>query len=115
MRLYTLKKNREFKKVFNGRKSVADRFLVIYILKRKADNNCLRFGFSVSKKIGIAVVRNSVRRKLKEICRLNQDKLEPGVDIIIIARAPVLKLKFEGLQCSFLALARRAKLIKKEI
>ncbi|MDA8211325.1 MAG: ribonuclease P protein component [Clostridia bacterium] len=113
MRLFTLKKNREFKKVFNAGRSVADRYLVMYIL-RKEDAPGVKFGFSVSKKIGKAVVRNAVRRKLKEICRLNQDKFLPGVEIIIIARAPVVEVDFATLKRSIFGLAKRAKLFKKE-
>jgi len=113
MRLFTLKKNREFRKIFNDGRSVADRYLVMYILKRE-DMSGVKFGFSVSKKIGKAVVRNAVRRKLKEICRLNQDKFLPGAEIILIARAPVVEADFVTLKRSILGLAGRAKIFKKE-
>lgn len=45
-----------------------------------------RLGLTVSTKVGCAVVRNRVRRRLREIYRLNEDMLTSGVDIVVVAR-----------------------------
>mgnify|MGYP006289835419 CR=1 FL=1 len=88
----SLKKNREFKKVYENGKSYATRNLVIYCLNyEKGKKN--RYGLSVSKKIGNAVVRNRLKRRLREIIReIEKEKEFKGYDIIFIARNQLFKL-----------------------
>ena len=81
-----LKKNRDFKNVFNKGKSIAGLFVVIYWLPNKLSLN--RFGFSVSKKVGNAVFRNRIKRILRAILS-KDDKIEKGYDIIIIVRPKI--------------------------
>ena len=107
-KLFTLKKNNEFRRVYQRGTSVADRFLVIYCFPTQ--NNGTKFGYSISKKVGGAVIRNRLRRILKEICRKHQDKLRPGWDIIIIARLPVAGKDYEHIEKSLLGLFKKAKL-----
>lgn len=112
MSLVTLKKNREFKKVYNARISVADRYLVMYI--RRTDATGIKFGYSISKKVGKAVQRNLIRRRLKEICRLKQGYLKPGTDVILVARVSAADADYKALSNSFLGLAKRSRILKKE-
>ena len=49
-----------------------------------------RFGFSVSRRIGNAVVRNRVRRLMREAVRLQRDLVSPGWDVALIARAGIV-------------------------
>ena len=67
--------------------------IVMYMFNKPADD--LRFGFSVSKKIGKANVRNSFKRKLREICRINIPQLKEGYDIIFVARAGIVKKTYQ--------------------
>jgi len=79
-----LTKPEQFDLVYKEGNAQADRYLVM-----KAKPNQLeysRYGISVSKRIGNAVVRNRVKRVLREILRLNN--LNPGWDIVMIARNP---------------------------
>ena len=94
----SLKKNKEFKRVYNNGKSHATRNLVIYYLKSEdLENN--RYGLSVSKRIGNAVVRNKLKRRLREIIRdFEKEKDFKGYDIIFIARKPVVKLDYQFLK-----------------
>lgn len=67
-----------------------------------------RFGFSVSKRVGKAVVRNKVRRRLREIVRHHVTQIRPGQDIVIIARPDAKDETYTALQAMLLSLFRRA-------
>lgn len=102
----SLKKNFEFKRVYAKGKSHAAPSVVVYCRKNNGSMN--RLGITVGSKVGNAVVRNRVRRRLKEIYRLNESCVRPGYDIILVARlrsveAPYLRLQSEILK-SFRAL-----------
>ncbi|MEW5766597.1 MAG: ribonuclease P protein component [bacterium] len=98
----------DFKCVFTKGRSFANQFLIIYVL-RKGEGR--RIGFVVSKKIGKAVVRNKVRRRLREIYRTNKYKFKSGLELVVIARPGIIELDFEGTQRYFLALCQRAKVM----
>lgn len=53
-----------------------------------------RFGFSVSRRLGGAVVRNRVKRRISEAVRLQYGRVLPGWDVVIIARQPVVKADY---------------------
>lgn len=105
--MITIKKNKEFRKVYNHGYSAADKNVVIY--KIKNSSSTARFGYTVSKKIGKAVVRNKIRRRLKEICRLNIDKFDQGYDYIIIARIPAKRCSYWELQESVFKVLKKLK------
>jgi len=108
--LETLKKKKDFDKVFNNGKSIASKYLVFYWNPNKKDKN--RYGFSISKRIGKAVVRNKLKRRLKEIIRTEVESIcNKGYDIIIIARNPVNNLDFSGIKKDLLGLFKRAGVI----
>lgn len=106
-----LRTSADFKSVFNAKKSFANQFLIMYVLRKEEEGR--RIGFSVSKKIGNAVVRNKVRRRLREIYRTNKYRLNPGTDLIVIARPEIVKLDFEGIKRAFFALCHRANILTK--
>jgi len=92
-----LKKRAEFRAVAGGARVTRPGFL-LQALKagRSADPRPPRFGFTVTKKIGGAVVRNRIRRRLREAVRLIGDG-EPGTDYVLIGRHAALTLQFERL------------------
>lgn len=81
----TLRKNIEFKDVYNKKISYANKYLIMYIKKNGTDT--LRLGVSVSKKVGNSIVRHRLARLIREAFRLNCEKIKSGYDIVVIARA----------------------------
>ena len=80
----TLKKNYEFKRLYNRGKSAASKFVVVYYSPNGSAEN--RLGVTVSTKLGSAVHRNRIRRRLKEIYRLNERSVRVGYNIVLVAR-----------------------------
>ncbi len=83
-KLVMLKTYRDFKRVYDRKLSFSNKYFVIYVKANSYDRP--RFGYSISKKVGKAVVRNYLRRILKEICRTNQVGFISGYDYVIIVR-----------------------------
>ena len=81
----TLKKNSEFKSVYQAKHSYANKYIIMYILQNGTDTN--RLGVSVSKKVGNSIVRHRLARLIREAFRLNVTQVAPGYDIVVIARA----------------------------
>ena len=80
----TIKENYEFRRMYAKCKSGVSSCLVVYYRKNRLGHN--RLGVTVSTKLGHAVVRNRVRRRIREIFRLSQGKMKQGYDIIVVAR-----------------------------
>jgi len=81
----SLKNNYEFRRLYSKGKSAATPIMVVYYRKNGREYN--QIGITVSNKIGKAVHRNRVRRRLREIYRTNETKLRRGIDIVLVARA----------------------------
>lgn len=107
-----IKKNSDFKKVYSKGSSVADWLTVVYKFPNKLNET--RFGFSVSKKIGNAVIRNKVKRTFREICRINNENILKGFDIVIIARNPIKDKSYHDIEKSIIKLFRKSKILKED-
>lgn len=108
----TLKKNHEFRRLYSKGKSKASPWLVIYC--RKNRQGVSRIGFTVGTKLGHAVTRNRVRRRLREIYRLHEAEFIPGSDIVVVARVRAAHAEFSELRDSFLKLSRELGLMTPE-
>ena len=101
----SLKLNHIFQRLYrtNGQ---ANGCLVLYARKNRTNTN--RVGITVSKKLGKAHVRNRVRRRLREVYRLNEERFQPGWDIVVVARSRAISAPFEKLTENYLAAAEKA-------
>ena len=108
----SLKENHLFRRAYSRGKTAADSRLALYVRRNGRKTN--RLGLTVSTKVGCAVVRNRVRRRLREIYRLNEDKLSRGVDVVVVARVRAASSDYHRLEKSFLKLADKLDLLKKE-
>lgn len=107
-----LAKREDFNKVYRMGKSVSNMQFVLYMLPRPQQPQ-FRLGVSVSKKLGNAVVRNRLRRMMKEIVRLHASSLPGGVDFILIARKPAADLEYREMEKCILHVLKRGALIGK--
>ena len=108
----SLKKNYQFRFVYNRGKSIANRLLVMYVVRNGTDGN--RFGISVSKKVGNSVVRSRITRLLRESYRLSECKFLAGYDIVVIARASAKEATYREVESALMHLLNKQKLIKSE-
>ncbi len=99
----SLKKNSDFRTVYNKGTSHADRLLVLYVLENNLEKN--RLGISVSKKVGNSVVRHHLSRLIRESYRLNEQLFDCGLDIVVIARVKAKKASYHEIEKSLLHLA----------
>lgn len=111
--MITIKKNTEYKTVYNCNNSISDYNLVLFFKKNNLGFN--RFGFTTAKKIKKAVSRNLIRRRLKEIVRLNEFSIKEGHDIVIMARVNAVESDYKDLEKSFIKLMKRKKLLKGDL
>ena len=114
MLLFTesLKKNYQFRFVYNRGRSIANRYLVMYVVKNNLNIN--RIGYSVSKKVGNSVVRSRVTRLLRESYRLNEKDIISGFDIVVIARASMKDASYSDTERSLKHLLKKHRLIKEQ-
>lgn len=107
---YRIKKQKDFQYVFKKGKSVANRQFVIYT-KEKSDETHFRLGISVSKKLGNAVKRNQIKRRIRAFFTQHKDTLK-STEYIVIARQPVKDMDYHDIEKSLLHVLRIAKCIK---
>ncbi len=107
----SLKLNHIFQRLYRC-SGFANGFLVLYARKNRTDSN--RVGITVSKKLGKAHVRNRIRRRLREIYRLNEEKFLPGWDMVVVARTKAVFADFETLTKAYLQLCEKAGLLQEQ-
>ena len=108
----TLKKNSDFRRLYSKGKSTVNPYMVVYC--RKSPTHTGRVGYTVSVKLGHAVVRNRVRRRLREIYRLNESSLKGGMDIVVVARTRCIGAKYEKMNSAFLDACDKLGILKEK-
>ena len=105
----SLKLNHIFQRLYRTT-GQANGCLVLYARKNRTNTN--RVGITVSKKLGKAHVRNRVRRRLREVYRLNEERFQPGWDIVVVARTRAIHAPFDKLTEHYLSAAKKAGILK---
>ncbi len=112
MKVISIKENYIFRRLYSKGKSAASPHLVVYCRRNGQGYN--RLGITVSAKLGKAVRRNKVRRRIREIYRLHQAKLLPGWDLVVVARVRAAHSRYDALDRSFLSITDKLGLLRKE-
>ena len=108
-RATTLKENYEFRRMYAKGKSGVSPCLVVYCRPNHRAHN--RLGITVGAKLGHAVVRNRVRRRLREIYRLHEAQMRSGWDIVAVARTRAAEADYRALEAEFLKVAGKLGLL----
>jgi len=107
---WLLTKKDQYTAVYREGKVYVSRLIVMKLMPNGF--NFSRYGFSVSKAVGKAVIRNRVKRRLREICRL--EMISPGWDIVLIARRETCTAKYYQLRDVVIHLLGKAGLLFKD-
>jgi ribonuclease P protein component len=107
-----LKKNSDFRRAYRKGKTSAAATLAIYCRRNGSNQN--RLGITTSVKVGKAVVRNRIRRRIRAMYRLHETELKAGYDVVIVARVRAASASYGQLEKNFLQLAKRVDLLKGE-
>ena len=102
-----LKLSREFERVRKEGRAVRGGLLILSVLPVDGEKR-FRVGLITSRRVGEAVARNRVRRRLREIVRRNQQALKGGIWFVVIARRSAAQTDSAVLEAEWLRLARRA-------
>ena len=109
---YRVKKEQEFQRVFHHGNSVANRQFVVYQIN-KSNQAHFRVGISVSKKLGNAVTRNRLKRRIRHILMELDDQITQNADFIVIARSPIVQMSYQEMKSSMMHVLKLATLLPK--
>lgn len=105
-----LKKNYEFKAVFNNQIKYSNKYFVMYIMENHLGFN--RLGIQVSKKVGNSVVRHRITRLVREGFRLHEEMFNSGLDIVVIGRNASASVSYSETVNALLHLGKKLNILK---
>ncbi|MBN1217987.1 MAG: ribonuclease P protein component [Anaerolineae bacterium] len=108
-RKYRLRRNSDFQQVRQHGKFNASPLMVLAFLRNELDHS--RFGFVVNKRLGQAVQRNKIKRRMREATRLRMDRVKPGFDLVLIARQPICEASYTEIEESLEHLLKKSGLL----
>ena len=101
----SLKESHLFRRLYHKGKSAVSPYFAIYC--RRTGRPESRLGITTGVKLGHAVKRNFVRRRIRELYRTNESKFIPGYDIVVVARTRAIFGRYSELERSFLQLMKK--------
>ena len=106
---YTLKKNTSFQNIFQKGHSINGKYLVVYFLLNSFNYN--RYGFCAGKKLGTAVTRNRIKRRLREVVHQLNPLCCQNCDLVLVARGSIREASFEQIISDLKVILLKAKLL----
>lgn len=105
-----VKDNEDFQKIYRDGQSFADGNLVLHVCKAFHPQH--RVAFAAGKKLGNAVIRNRVKRLLREVYRLHQEEISEVYCLLLVGRKAAVEAKMQDVEKSFLKLCKKANILK---
>ena len=96
-----IKSSREYTEIIGACKNIRSKNFSIYYRKNNGEN---RYGISIPKKTGKAVIRNKIKRRVKNIIDNNKNSMQSGYDYVIIIRKGILELTYTDMENELLKL-----------
>jgi ribonuclease P protein component len=106
---YRLRHNNDFQRVRRDGQFYASPIIVLAFLRNGLEHS--RFGFVVNRRLGNAVQRNTIKRRMREVTRLRVPVVESGFDLVFIARKPIRQADYWKVEKVLVGLLKRAKLL----
>lgn len=110
-RAWRLRESTDFARVRDGGRVWRHPLLVLSVGSAPDARPVTRFGITVSRRVGTAVVRNRVKRRIREIIRLAYPDLSVGWDLVFVVRPAAASASYQELDAAVFSLLRRAELI----
>lgn len=98
-----IKSSREYTEIINQNKAKKSKYFSIYYRKNNENN---RYGITVPKKTGTAVIRNKIKRRVKNIIDNNKKSVQSGYDYVIIVKKGILELTYQEMEKELLKLIK---------
>lgn len=105
-----IKENHVFRRLYRQGKNAVSPLLAVYCKKNRL--GCNRLGITVSTKVGKAVTRNLVRRRIKEAYRIHEEEFRPSFDVVIVSRVRAADASFGEIEASLLQLMQKLRLME---
>lgn len=111
-----LKQRRDFLRVQQGGRKLHVEHFLVFVAARQPEADATidpatlptRLGITVTRKIGCAVVRNRIKRLVREVFRRNRERLPSGLDLVFVAKQQAATLEYADVVADFEVLIQRA-------